>query len=271
MSKKKILFVTQELNPYTELSILSDIARKIPSIAHDKGYEFRVLMPKFGIINERRHRLHEVVRLSGMNIIVDDEDYPLIIKVASMPGVRLQVYFLDNEEFFKRKAVFYDEEGNAFDDNQQRLVFFCKGVMETVKKFGWAPDIVHLHGQMTSLIPLYIREAYKNDPVFRDAKIIYSIYEDGLGKTFNQNFLDIAAINDLESTNLEAFRENGYIDLHKGALHFADAITAGNETVNDYVTKQAEDQNKLYLESLDNVDEISKATIDFYDKILENK
>lgn len=269
MSKKKILFVTQELNPYTELSILSDIARKIPSVAHDKGYEFRVLMPKFGIINERRHRLHEVVRLSGMNIIVDDEDYPLIIKVASLPGARLQVYFLDNDEFFKRKAVFYDEDGTAFDDNQQRLVFFCKGVMETVKKFGWAPDIVHLHGQMTSLIPLYIKEAYKNDPVFRDAKIIYSIYEDGLGKTFKNNFMDIAAINDLEAKNLEVFNDDGTIDLHKGALHYSDAITAGNENVNNFVIEQAKNHDIQFLEHVEGVDEITKSMLEFYDTILE--
>ncbi|MBK8818785.1 MAG: glycogen/starch synthase [Saprospiraceae bacterium] len=269
MSKTKILFVTQELNPYTELSILSDIARKIPSVAHDKGFEFRVLMPKFGIINERRHRLHEVVRLSGMNIIVDDEDYPLIIKVASLPGARLQVYFLDNEEFFKRKAVFYDEEGNAFDDNQERLVFFCKGVMETVKKFGWAPDIVHLHGQMTSLIPLYIKEAYKNDPVFRDAKIIYSIYEDGLGKTFTNNFMNIAVINDLEAKNLEVFNNNGIIDLHQGAIHYADGITAGNENVNDFVLQHAKEGNLRYLDHVEGVDEVTNSMLEFYHSILE--
>ncbi|MFZ1703914.1 MAG: glycogen/starch synthase [Saprospiraceae bacterium] len=269
MSKKKILFVTQELSPYTELSILSDIARKIPTIAHDKGYEFRVLMPKFGIINERRHRLHEVVRLSGMNIIVDDEDYPLIIKVASLPGARLQVYFLDNEEFFKRKAVFYDDEGIAFDDNQQRLVFFCKGVMETVKKFGWSPDIIHLHGQMTSLIPLYIKQAYKNDPVFRDAKIIYSIYEDGIGKTFNQNFMNIAAINDLEAKNLEVFNNDGIIDLHKGALQYSDAITAGNENLNEFVINQANDHSLEYIEHVEGVEETSRSMLEFYDKLLE--
>lgn len=271
MSKKKILFVTQELNPYTEISILSDLARKIPSIAHDKGFEFRVLMPKFGIINERRHRLHEVVRLSGMNIIVDDEDYPLIIKVASLPGARLQVYFLDNEEFFKRKAVFFDEEGTAFDDNQERLVFFCKGVMETVKKFGWAPDIVHLHGPMTSLIPLYIKEAYKNDPVFRDAKIIYSMYDDSLAKAFTPNFLDIAAINDLESSNLEIFNSNGGIDLNQGALHYSDAVISGNGPMNENMMEEVKSRNVHVLEHLDDVDEMTKATLDFYEQVLENQ
>jgi len=269
MIKKKVLFVTQELNPYTELSILSDIARKIPTYAQDKGYEFRVLMPKFGVINERRHRLHEVVRLSGMNIIVDDEDYPLIIKVASLPGARLQVYFLDNEEFFKRKAVFFDDNGVAFDDNQERLVFFCKGVMETVKKFGWSPDIVHLHGQMTSLVPLYMKEAYKNDPVFQDAKIICSIYEDTLGKTFGDKFLDIAAINDLESSDLNIFQSPAGIDLNKGALHFADGISAGNENMNEFVIKYAQENNLKCMEHVPDLDSIAKSSVDFYDSVLE--
>ena len=146
MSKKRVLFVTQEMNPYTALSQISEVVNRLPQVSNDKGFEIRVLMPRFGTINERRHRLHEVVRLSGMNIIVDDEDYPLIIKVASLPGARLQVYFLDNEEFFKRKFVFHDEDEKPFDDNMERMVFFCKGVLETVKKFGWPPDIIHCHG-----------------------------------------------------------------------------------------------------------------------------
>jgi starch synthase len=172
MPKKKVLIITQEMNPYTAISEISEIARRLPQYVQQKGMEIRVLMPKFGTINERRHRLHEVVRLSGMNIIVDDDDFPLIIKVASLPGARMQVYFLDNEDFFRRKSVFTDDEGEAFDDNEDRMVFFCKGAIETVKKFGWPPDIIHCHGWMTSLVPLYIKKAYKNEPLFRDSKSI---------------------------------------------------------------------------------------------------
>jgi len=157
MSKKRVLFVTQEMNPYTTLSEISEMVAKLPQSTQEKGMEIRVLMPKYGVINERRHRLHEVVRLSGMNIIVDDDDFPLIIKVASLPGSRLQVYFLDNEEFFKRKFIFDDEDEKPFEDNLDRMVFFCKGVMETVKKFGWPPDLIHCHGWMTSLVPLYLK------------------------------------------------------------------------------------------------------------------
>ncbi len=269
MSKKKVLFVTQELNPYTEISMLSDLARRIPHFAAEEGFELRVLMPKFGIINERRHRLHEVVRLSGMNIIVDDEDYPLIIKVASLPGARLQVYFLDNEEFFKRKAVFVDDEKVDFIDNQERLVFFCKGIMETVKKFGWSPDIVHLHGQITSLIPLYMKKAYKNDPVFQDAKIIYSVYNNELGHSFDSKFLNIAAINDLEVEDLDVYKDNDGINLDLGAIKFADGIISGNESSNEIVTKYGLDLEMPIVTYDDDIDASAKATVEFYKTILE--
>jgi len=190
MSKKRVLFITQEMNPYTALGEVSDFVRKLPQKTVEKGFEIRVLMPKFGSINERRHRLHEVVRLSGMNIIVDDEDYPLIIKVASLPGARLQVYFLDNEEFFKRKFVFHDKDEKLYDDNEDRMVFFCKGALETVKKFGWAPDIIHCHGWMTSLVPLYLKKVYNNEPIFEDSKIIFSAFENEVDDNFKERFLN---------------------------------------------------------------------------------
>jgi starch synthase len=268
MTKKKVLLITQELNPYTEISIMSELARKMAGVSNE-DFEFRILMPKFGIINERRHRLHEVVRLSGMNIIVDDEDYPLIIKVASLPGARLQVYFLDNDEFFKRKAVFHDENGAPFADNQERLVFFCKGVMETVKKFGWAPDIVHLHGQITSLIPLYMKTAYKNDPVFQTAKIIYSVYDNQINNSFDQKFLQIAAINDLDVSDLAPFNDNGSINLDLGAAKYSDGLVAGNETANEIVMKYGTDLDIKTLGFDEDIDIASKANGQFYKNLLE--
>lgn len=271
MSKKKVLFVTQELNPYTEISFLSDLARRIPHYAANEGFELRVLMPKFGIINERRHRLHEVVRLSGMNIIVDDEDYPLIIKVASLPGARLQVYFLDNEEFFKRKSVFSDEDGQPFNDNQERLVFFCKGVMETVKKFGWSPDIVHLHGQITSLIPLYMKKAYKNDPVFSEAKIIYSAYNNELSHSFDSRFLNIAAINDLEVEDLSVFVENDGINLDLGAIKYSDGIISGSESMDEIVKKYSDDLDKPSIMCGEDIDASAQSTVEFYKSLFEEE
>jgi starch synthase len=166
METKRLLFVAQEMDPYLAITEMANLVKRLAPISNDNGWEVRVLMPRFGIINERRNRLHEVVRLSGINIIIDDLDYPLIIKVASLPGTRIQVYFLDNEEFFKRKAVFRDEEDKFFDDNGDRMIFFCKSLIETVRKFGWTPNVIHCHGWFTSLIPLYLRTHYAKDPIF---------------------------------------------------------------------------------------------------------
>lgn len=233
--KKKVLIVTQEMQPYTALSEISAIARKLPEYVQQKGMEIRVLMPRFGTINERRHRLHEVVRLSGMNIIVDDDDFPLIIKVASLPGARMQVYFLDNEDFFKRKSVFEDAEGKPFDDNADRMTFFCKGVIETVKKFGWPPDIIHCHGWMTSLIPAYIRKAYRTEPLFQNSKIVYSLYDNALDSNFTDDFYDKASINNLEREDLLDFQDGDKVNLHKGALAHSDAVITGSAALSDPV------------------------------------
>ena len=231
--KKKILLISQEMEPYTGLSEIAELAYRLPLFLNDNKCEIRILMPRFGTINERRHRLHEVVRLSGMNIIVNDDDYPLIIKVASLPNSRIQVYFLDNDEFFKRKSVFEDSEGRAFDDNIDRAVFFCKGAIETVRKFGWAPDIIHCHGWMTSLIPLYIRTAYKNDPIFQSSKIVYSLYDTLQQELTFENFAPKASINNLEAEDLLDYQTADMMDLHKGAIIYADAVIRGSETMND--------------------------------------
>lgn len=231
MAKTRVLFVTQEMKPYTTLSEISEIVRRLPQHAQDKGMEIRILMPRYGTINERRHRLHEVVRLSGMNIIVDDEDFPLIIKVASLPGARMQVYFLDNEEFFKRKYMFKDGKGKPYKDNADRMIFFCKGVVETVKKFGWPPDVIHCHGWMTSLIPLYLRKAYANEPLFKNSKIIYSVYNNSMDEFIGKQFLEKAQINNLAEEDLKDYVTDEGVTLNNGGIKNADAIVQGYEDV----------------------------------------
>ena len=270
MGKVKVLFITQEMKPYTALSEISEIARKLPQYVQGKGMEIRVLMPRFGTINERRHRLHEVVRLSGMNIIVDDDDFPLIIKVASLPGARMQVYFLDNEDFFKRKSVFENPEGKAFDDNADRMVFFCKGVIETVKKFGWPPDVVHCHGWMTSLVPMYLKTAYQNEPLFRNSKVVYSMYEQEYEKHFDETFLEKASINNLTQEDLMPFVSNGDIRLHLGAASFSDALVVGSENLVSDVTESVEKLEKPLLKHPDlNQDDYAAEYLAFYNSILE--
>ena len=270
MVKKKVLIVTQEMQPYTALSEISEIARKLPQYIQEKGMEIRVLMPRFGTINERRHRLHEVVRLSGMNIIVDDDDFPLIIKVASLPGARMQVYFLDNEDFFNRKSVFEDPSGKAFEDNPERMVFFCKGVIETVKKFGWPPDIVHCHGWMTSLVPLYLKTAYKNEPLFKNSKVVYSVYNNAAKNVFTANFNNLASINNLEPEDLVAFGNGKDVDLHKGAISFSDALIEGSENLDDSVS-QLISASELPILDFKTEEEYLPAYLDFYNTLLEEE
>lgn len=229
--KTRVLIVTQEMTPYTTDSIIADISKKLPVHLQENGIEIRILMPRFGTINERRHRLHEVVRLSGMNIIVDEDDYPLMIKVATLPGTRMQVYFLDNEDFFKRKYLFEDKNGKPFEDNPDRMAFFCKGVIETVKKFGWAPDIIHCHGWMTSLVPAYLRSAYKTEPLFQNAKVIYSAYNDTLEETFDDSFFHKATINNLTEKDLSSYKNEKGITLNSGAVTFADGIILAESDV----------------------------------------
>jgi len=268
MDKKRVLYVTQEMNPYTTISEISSIVKQLAPFTQGKGMEVRVLMPKYGSINERRHRLHEVVRLSGMNIIVDDDDFPLIIKVASLPGARLQVYFLDNEEFFKRKFVFNDADEKPYDDNQERMVFFCKGVIETVKKFGWPPDIVHCHGWMTSLVPFYLKKVYANEPIFEKSNIIYSAYANEYEKTFTDRFTEIAAINNLEIEDLDDFKINGETKLTVGGIKHADAIVKGQEDLPEEILAAIKEGDKPVLEAIPE-EELNEQMIEFYKGLFE--
>jgi len=268
MSKKRVLFVTQEMNPYTVVSEISELVRKLTPYVQSKGLEIRVLMPKFGLINERRHRLHEVVRLSGMNIIVDDDDYPLIIKVASLPGARMQVYFLDNEEFFKRKEVFDDKDGNPFEDNQERMIFFCKGALETVKKFGWSPDLVHCHGWLTSLVPLYLKKVYNEDPIFSHSKVIYTAYKDTYESHFKSNFIEQAAINNLEVDDLKPYKKGSKVKLHEGAIEYSDAVVKGSEKLLKSVQNVIADKGVPVLE-YNEIDDMPSACLQFYRQLLE--
>jgi starch synthase len=268
MEKKRLLIITQEMDPYTEGTEVSSIVGRLPKSFQDSGYELRILMPRYGVVNERRHRLHEVVRLSGMNIIVDDDDYPLIIKVASLPNSRLQVYFLDNEDFFKRKSVFDDAEGNPFEDNPDRAAFFCKGAIETVKKFGWAPDFVLCEGWLTGLIPLYLRTAYKTEPIFANSQIVYTVFDTPHEKLAKENFLQKASINNLSSKDLEAYVDGDGVSMHKGACAFSDAVIIGSETLDTNVDYLSPAQDKPVL-SWKNEEELLPAYHEFFRSLQE--
>lgn len=227
-SKKRVLIVANELSPYLEFTDFAHILNKLAIKTFDAGLEVRVIMPRFGLINERRHRLHEVVRLSGINIIIDKDDYPLIIKVASLPNARLQVYFMDNDDYFKRKAVFRDDQDNFFDDNAERMIFFCKSALETVKKFGWPPHVIHCHGWMTSLLPLYLKTAYKKEPVFSYSKTIFTAQPAQFTEKMADQFTKKAMINnEIREKDLEVFKEGTNDALTLGAAKYADVVIHG--------------------------------------------
>lgn len=233
-SRKRVLIITQEMKPYLDLTDISTIVSGLPTKLQGQKLEIRVLMPRFGVINERRHRLHEVVRLSGINVVVNDEDYPLIIKVASLPGARLQVYFLDNDDFFHRKQMYQDKSGVNFEDNAERMMFFNIGAIEIVRKFGWAPDVVYCAGWMTSMVPLLLKTKYKTDPIFDKSKVVYSAFQeesfDGAIKNDFKSFLKENI--DIEKEDLfDVFGKGTETDLNIGAIHYSDAVTIGSDKV----------------------------------------
>ena len=229
-TKKRVLIIANELSPYTEFTDFAHILNKLAIKTFDSGLEIRVIMPRFGVINERRHRLHEVVRLSGINVIIDKDDYPLMIKVASLPNARLQVYFMDNEDYFKRKAVFRDDQDNFFEDNAERMIFFCKSALETVKKFGWPPHVIHCHGWMTSLAPLYLKTTYKKEPVFGYSKVIYTAQADQFTETLHTNFAKKAMISaEIKDKDFEHYKKGTNTAITIGAGKAADVVVFGSE------------------------------------------
>src|SRR5690606_1855111 len=232
MAKTKILFVTHEMSPFLEIGKIAEITRHLPQAMQEKGFEIRILMPRFGNINERRNRLHEVIRLSGMNIVVDNNDNPLIIKVASLPSARMQVYFLDNEEYFQRKKVFRDDQGKFFSDNNERSLFFCKGVLETVKKLGWSPDVVHCHGWFTAMVPMYVKTMYQDDPTFKDAQVFYSLFEEDLGNdSLGSKYGEMPAQEDVSPEDSKVYGSGSYIDVYKGALAYTDVAVLADQDI----------------------------------------
>lgn len=267
MTKKRILFISQEITPYTEENEISKIGRHLPQGIQEKGKEIRTFMPRFGSINERRNQLHEVIRLSGMNLIIDENDHPLIIKVASIQPARMQVYFIDNEDFFQRKAIFEDKKGTFFEDNDERSIFFCRGVLETVKKLGWAPDLVHCHGWMTSLIPMFLKTAYKEEPLFENTKVVYSAYDDEFDNSLNNDFAKKALMEGIDPKDLAMYENPTHENITKAAISWSDGAIVGSQDTNEDLIQFIEESGKPML-SYQSEDKYVESFSNFYDEIL---
>ena len=267
MKDRKILYVSSEVVPYLPETEISSMSFEIPRMINKQGGQIRIFMPKYGSINERRHQLHEVIRLSGLNLVINDLDMPLVIKVASIPKERIQVYFIDNEDYFKRKATFNDEAGKLFKDNDERAIFFAKGVIETIKRLNWPPDVIHVHGWLSSFFPLYLKEMYKDEPIFQNSKIITSIYGTGFAGSLNKKLQDKILFDEVEKNKIMHIKTPSYVNLMKTAIDFSDALIVGSENIpkelQDYLGKC----KKPVLEFQSKDSFIEKYT-EFYNKLL---
>jgi len=267
MEKTRVLYVTQEITPYLPESQMATICRYLPQAVQENGMEIRTFMPRFGCINERRNQLHEVIRLSGMNLIIDDTDHPLIIKVASIQQARMQIYFIDNEDYFQRKFIFTDKNQKFFKDNDERAVFFSRGVLETVKKLGWSPDIVHCHGWMTSLVPLYIKKAFKDNPLFTDTKVLYSIYNDDFEGNMNKDFAQKIKLEGITNKDLKYYRKANFVSMMMAAIDYSDGIIISSEQINPEILEYLNQSGKSFLD-FKPMDKYIEAYSDYYKNIL---
>lgn len=269
MSKLRILYVASEINPFLQTSEVADFVRLLPQAMQEKGMEIRILVPKFGLINERKNRLHEVVRLSGINITVGDEEKPLVIKVASVPSAKLQVYFIDNEDYFHRKSVFHDKDEKFFADNDERAIFFCKGVLETVKKLGWAPDIVHCNDWMTGLIPLYIKTTYKNDPLFMNTKTVFTVYDNKFTYKFKKDLLDKVKMLDIDDsmlTNLKTLDYEGFISL---GMEYSDAVIKADEGLSESLKSLFDElEENIKVDTIEKSDNFTDSYFELYNELV---
>ncbi|MFT4668489.1 MAG: starch synthase [Flavobacteriaceae bacterium] len=269
MKDKRVLYVSSEVLPYLPETEISSMSFEAPRLVNNNSGQIRIFMPRYGNINERRHQLHEVIRLSGMNLVINDLDMPLIIKVASIPKERMQVYFIDNEDYFKRKATYADEEGNFYSDNDERAIFFAKGVIETVKKLNWSPDIIHVHGWLASFLPLYLRNYYGNEPLFENSRIVTSVYNQSFDGELNANTIDKIQYDAIDDDAIEHLKKPNYVNLMKVAIENSDAVILGSTEIPEEL--------KGFIEKMDipvlkyhNMDDFSQAYLDFCrEKVLQ--
>lgn len=268
-TKPKILYVCQEMMPYLPESEISAICRQLPQLIQERGADIRTFMPRYGSINERRNQLHEVIRLSGMNIVIDDTDHQLIIKVASIPNARLQVYFIDNDDYFMRKSTICDASGNYHIDNDERAMFFSRGVIETVTKLRWSPDVIHCHGWFSAFMPVYIKSLYKDDPLFRNARTVLSLYNDSFPGKLDRNLSHKLLMENFDQDKLSMVDDPSYDNLIKYVIEHLDGIVVAGDNINRELVDFAASRGVKIFE-VKNPDNYVDEYYTFYDEIISN-
>ncbi len=266
---KRVLFVNSEIYPYLPETEISIIGRYLPQGIQESGKEIRTFMPRYGCVNERRNQLHEVIRLSGMNMVIHDIDRPLVIKVASISSARMQVYFIDNDDYFHRKTIYETEDGKFMEDNDERAIFFARGILETVKKLRWKPDIVHCSGWISYLVPLYLKKAYKNDPIFSDAKVVVSLYNEYPEAEFSPDMKTKALTSGVRAKDVEMLKTPNGINLAKLAIQYADAAILGAENISPEVTAYIGSRKLPVLEYMP-IDRTEGTYIQKYNQFYDN-
>ncbi len=267
MKKHRVLYISQEITPYLPESEMSLTSRYLPQGIQERGREIRTFMPRFGLVNERRNQLHEVIRLSGMNLIINDSDHPLIIKVASIQTARMQVYFIDNDDYFQRKATLRDENGVDFADNDERAIFFARGVLETVRKLRWAPDLVHCHGWFTSIIPLYLKRVFHDDPLFGHAKVVYSVYQDHFSTPLNDSFQQKLRMPGINQQDVDVIKVPDFVNVNRMAINYSDAVIQGSKEIDPAIGAYIRASGKPFLEYQEQ-DHYIEVYSDFYKDVL---
>ena len=266
MKANRILFITQEITPFVPESEIANIGRKLPQNTQERGREIRIFTPKWGFINERRNQLHEVIRLSGMNLIIDETDHPLIIKVASLQAARMQVYFIDNDDYFQNRLMTEDADGNEYSDNDERTIFFARGVLETVKKLRWCPEVIHCHGWISALVPLYIKSAYSEEPSFRDSKVVFSLYDTNFNNPLDENFTKKLLCKDMVESLVEGVNTPiTYEELAKLAIRYSDGVILNSPNIPESLIAYANELGKPVLAHQD-AENYADACNEFYDK-----
>ena len=268
MKGKKILFISSEVVPYMPQTEISTLPYALPKLVNENGGQTRIFIPKYGVINERRHQLHEVIRLSGINLIIDDMDMPLILKVASIPKERMQVYFIDSEDYFKgRTGYSKDDKNKFFKDNDERSIFYCKGVIETIKKLNWVPDLIHVHGWIASLLPLYMKHYYKDDPIFNGTKVIVSLYENSLEGSMDKNFVKKIKYDEIDESNISILNDSSYQNLYRISLLHSDGVIL-NSKLKEKFSDILKNLDIPILECSSSSDDYKEKCMNFYNSYL---
>lgn len=270
MKAKKILFITTEMMPFVPETTLSKKGLSLPQSIQELGHEIRTFSPKWGVINERRNQLHEVIRLSGMNLIIDDTDHPLIIKVASLQSAHIQIYFIDNEDFFQRKGIKCDENGTEYTDNGERAIFYARGVLETVKKLRWVPDVIHCHGWATAMAPILIKKAYQDEPSFDESKVVFSASANELNTDMGDRFVRSIPFRDITTDDVADICTDkcDYVSLAKIAIKYADGLILEDSKVDKDITAYAKELGKPVLKA-QKADDFAQAYSQFYDSLMD--